>query len=42
MRQVSSPYAVAQLRKFGVKARRLQYDLREWKAAGLPVESSMA
>jgi ArsR family transcriptional regulator len=33
--------AVAQLRKFGFKARRLQDGLPEWKAAGLPVESSM-
>ena len=34
--------AVAQLRKFGYKARRLQDGLPEWKAAGLPVESSTA
>ena len=32
--------AVAQLRKMGFKARRLQDGLPEWKAAGLPVESS--
>jgi rhodanese-related sulfurtransferase/predicted transcriptional regulator len=32
--------AVAQLRKLGFKARRLQDGLPEWKAAGLPVESS--
>ena len=31
--------AVAQLRKLGFKARRLQDGLPEWKAAGLPVES---
>jgi rhodanese-related sulfurtransferase len=30
--------AVAQLRKLGFKARRLQEGLPEWKAAGLPVE----
>jgi ArsR family transcriptional regulator len=30
--------AVAQLRKLGFKARRLQDGLPEWKAAGLPVE----
>jgi ArsR family transcriptional regulator len=41
-----SPYcvlsfeAVAQLRKMGFKARRLEDGLPEWKAAGLPVESS--
>jgi rhodanese-related sulfurtransferase/biotin operon repressor len=34
--------AVAQLRKLGFKARRLQDGLPEWKAAGLPVESSTA
>jgi len=34
--------AVAQLRKLGFKARRLQDGLPEWKAAGLPVESSVA
>src|SRR5215468_10555265 len=32
--------AVAQLRKMGFMARRLQDGLPEWKAAGLPVESS--
>jgi len=32
--------AVAHLRKMGFKARRLQDGLPEWKAAGLPVESS--
>ena len=32
--------AVAQLRKLGFKARRLEDGLPEWKAAGLPVESS--
>jgi ArsR family transcriptional regulator len=32
--------AVAQLRKMGFKARRLEDGLPEWKAAGLPVESS--
>ena len=31
--------AVAQLRKLGFKARRLEDGLPEWKAAGLPVES---
>src|SRR5262249_2335354 len=31
--------AVAQLRKLGYKARRLQDGLPEWKAAGLPVEA---
>jgi len=31
--------AVAQLRKLGFKARRLQDGLPEWKAAGLPVEA---
>jgi ArsR family transcriptional regulator len=31
--------AVAQLRKLGFKARRLQDGLPEWKAAGLPVET---
>jgi ArsR family transcriptional regulator len=30
---------VAQLRKLGFKARRLQDGLPEWKAAGLPVET---
>jgi rhodanese-related sulfurtransferase len=34
--------AVAQLRKMGFKARRLQDGLPEWKAAGLPIESSIA
>jgi ArsR family transcriptional regulator len=34
--------AVAQLRKLGFKARRLQDGLPEWKAAGLPVETSIA
>jgi ArsR family transcriptional regulator len=34
--------AVAQLRKLGFKARRLQDGLPEWKAAGMPVESSIA
>jgi ArsR family transcriptional regulator len=34
--------AVAQLRKLGFKARRLQDGLPEWKAAGLPVEISIA
>jgi rhodanese-related sulfurtransferase len=33
--------AVAQLRKLGFKARRLADGLPEWKAAGLPVESSI-
>jgi rhodanese-related sulfurtransferase len=33
--------AVAQLRKLGFKARRLQDGLPEWKAAGLPVERSI-
>ena len=32
--------AVAQLRKMGFKARRLEDGLPEWKAAGLPVDSS--
>ncbi len=32
--------AVAQLRKLGFRARRMQDGLPEWKAAGLPVESS--
>ena len=32
--------AVAQLRKLGFKARRLEDGLPEWKAAGLPVETS--
>jgi len=32
--------AVAQLRKLGFKARRLEDGLPEWKAAGLPVERS--
>jgi len=32
--------AVAQLRKLGFKAHRLQDGLPEWKAAGLPVESA--
>jgi ArsR family transcriptional regulator len=30
---------VAQLRKLGFKARRLEDGLPEWKAAGLPVEA---
>jgi ArsR family transcriptional regulator len=30
--------AVAQLRKLGFKARRLEDGLPEWKAAGLPIE----
>jgi len=34
--------AVAQLRELGFKARRLQDGLPEWKAAGLPIESSIA
>jgi len=33
--------AVAQLRKMGFNARRLQDGLPEWKAAGLPIESSI-
>jgi ArsR family transcriptional regulator len=32
--------AVAQLRKRGFKARRLEDGLPEWKAAGLPVSIS--
>ena len=32
--------AVAQLRKLGFKARRLEDGLPEWKAAGLPVETT--
>jgi rhodanese-related sulfurtransferase len=32
--------AVAQLRKLGFKTRRLEDGLPEWKAAGLPVETS--
>jgi rhodanese-related sulfurtransferase/DNA-binding HxlR family transcriptional regulator len=32
--------AVAQLRKLGFKARRLEDGLPEWKAAGLPVETN--
>jgi ArsR family transcriptional regulator len=32
--------AVAQLRKMGFKARRLEDGLPEWKAAGLPVEAN--
>jgi ArsR family transcriptional regulator len=32
--------AVAQLRKLGFKARRLEDGLPEWKAAGLPVETA--
>jgi ArsR family transcriptional regulator len=32
--------AVAQLRKLGFKARRLEDGLPEWKAAGLPVEAN--
>lgn len=32
--------AVAQLRKLGFKARRLEDGLPEWKAAGLPVQAS--
>ena len=31
--------AVAQLRKLGFKARRLEDGLPEWKAAGLPVHT---
>jgi rhodanese-related sulfurtransferase/predicted transcriptional regulator len=34
--------AVAQLRKLGFKARRLEDGLPEWKAAGLPVETGAA
>src|SRR5215831_1620517 len=34
--------AVAQLRELGFKARRIQDGLPEWKAAGLPIESSIA
>jgi ArsR family transcriptional regulator len=34
--------AVAQLRKLGFKARRLEDGLPEWKAAGLPVEVGQA
>ena len=34
--------AVAQLRKLGFKARRLEDGLPEWKAAGLPVECQTA
>jgi ArsR family transcriptional regulator len=34
--------AVAQLRKLGFKARRLQDGLPEWKAAGLPVKTGLA
>src|SRR6516162_4973038 len=34
--------AVAQVREMGFKARRLQDGLPEWKAAGLPIESSIA
>jgi len=34
--------AVAQLRKRGFKARRLEDGLPEWKAAGLPVEKTLA
>jgi ArsR family transcriptional regulator len=33
--------AVAQLRKLGFRARRLEDGLPEWKAAGLPIESSV-
>jgi ArsR family transcriptional regulator len=33
--------AVAQLRKLGFKARRLEDGLPEWRAAGLPIESSI-
>jgi ArsR family transcriptional regulator len=33
--------AVAQLRKMGFKARRMQDGLPEWRAAGLPVESAI-
>jgi rhodanese-related sulfurtransferase/predicted transcriptional regulator len=36
---VMSFEAVAQLRKLGFKARRLEDGLPEWKAAGLPVET---
>jgi ArsR family transcriptional regulator len=38
---VMSFEAVAQLRKLGFKARRLQDGLPEWKAAGLPVETAV-
>jgi rhodanese-related sulfurtransferase/biotin operon repressor len=37
---VMSFEAVAQLRKLGYNARRLQDGLPEWKAAGLPIETS--
>jgi rhodanese-related sulfurtransferase len=39
---VMSFEAVAQLRKFGFKARRLEDGLPEWKAAGLPVQTGTA
>lgn len=39
---VMSFEAVAQLRKLGFKARRLEDGLPEWKAAGLPVQTSQA
>ncbi len=32
--------AVAQLRKLGFKARRLEEGLPEWKAAGLPIQTA--
>jgi ArsR family transcriptional regulator len=34
--------AVAQLRKLGFTARRLQDGLPEWRAAGLPIETAAA
>jgi ArsR family transcriptional regulator len=34
--------AVAELRKKGYKARRLQEGFPEWKAAGLPIEDASA
>ena len=34
--------AVAQLRRLGFKARRLENGLPEWRAAGLPVETAIA
>jgi ArsR family transcriptional regulator len=34
--------AVAQLRELGFRARRLEEGLPEWKAAGLPVETSLS
>jgi rhodanese-related sulfurtransferase/predicted transcriptional regulator len=39
---VMSFEAVAQLRKLGFKARRLEDGLPEWKAAGLPVQTGTA